>query len=110
MRAASSLAHKRTLLALALMTNLSQACTPNETRIDKKINNNLTLEQISEIVRTTLPRGTARSEIDKYFTDNHIEHGFYKNQILGMIRNIRGGIFPVQKDAQIIITLDQAEN
>jgi hypothetical protein len=50
-------------------------------------------------------------EIDQYFAQNQVEHSFYKptNQVFAAIRDIKGGFFPISKDAQIIITLDDAE-
>jgi hypothetical protein len=76
-----------------------------------KIESSMTLEQIADAARTALPQGMSLAEIDKYLTENHVEHGFYKstNQIFAAIRDIRGGFFPVSKDAQIIITLDNSE-
>jgi hypothetical protein len=100
------------LLVLALLMISPSSCAQNAAHMDKKISNKLTLEQISEIIRIALPPGTTLAEVDKYFTDNNIEHGFSKNtnRILAMIHNIRGGHWPVQKDAQIIITFDQVGN
>jgi hypothetical protein len=74
-----------------------------------RLNNWLTLEQINERVRSDLVRGTPLSEIDKYFTSNHVEHSYVErtNEVYAMIRFIWGGEFLVQKDAQIRIELDQ---
>jgi hypothetical protein len=92
------------------MISTPLSCAQNATRMDKKINNRMTLEQISETVKAALPSGSTLADIDKYFTDNHIEHSFYQktNQVFAMVHNIKGGHWPVQKDAQIVITLDQA--
>jgi hypothetical protein len=78
--------------------------------MDTKISNRMTLEQISKIIKAALPPGSTLADIDKYLTDNHIEHSFYKktNQVFALVHNIKGGHWPVQKDAQIVITLDQA--
>jgi hypothetical protein len=79
--------------------------------MSRKINNSMTLEQIDHATRAALPRGAALAEIDRYFTENHVEHSFYKptNQVFAAIRNIRGGFFPISKDAQIIVSLDRSE-
>jgi hypothetical protein len=76
-----------------------------------KIESSMTLEEIADAARTALPQGVSLAEINQYLTENHVEHSFYKptNQIFAAIRDIRGGFFPVSKDAQIIITLDNSE-
>ncbi len=70
----------------------------------------MTLEQIEQAVKAALPRGTPLQDIDRYFADNHIEHGYYAStdQVFAMVHNVKGGFFPVSKDAQIIITLDKS--
>ena len=79
---------------------------------EKRLHNWLTLEQINERVSKDLAKNTPLSKIEKDFTENDIEHSYYEkmNQVFAAIRNIRGGIFPVSKDAQIIITLDKDKN
>jgi hypothetical protein len=79
--------------------------------MDTKIESSMTLEQIARAARTALPQGVSLAEIDQYLTENHVEHSFYKstNQIFAAVRDIKGGIFPVSKDAQIIVTLDKSE-
>jgi hypothetical protein len=60
-------------------------------------------------VSADLPRGTPLSKIDKYFTDNDVEHSYYEpaNEVSAMIHSIWGGAFLTQRDAQIRIQLDQ---
>jgi hypothetical protein len=55
-----------------------------------------------------LPYGTPLLDIDKYLSDNHVEHSYYEpaNEVSGMIHFIWGGKFLVQKDAWIKIELD----
>jgi hypothetical protein len=75
----------------------------------ERLNNWLTLEQIAGRVSTDLPRGTSLSDIDKYFTENQVEHSYYQptNEVFAMIRYIWGGKVIIQKDASITIELDQ---
>jgi hypothetical protein len=75
------------------------------------LNSSMTLEQIDHVVRASLPAGTTLQDIDGFFTKHRVEHSFYEpaNQVFAAIRNIKGGFFPVSKDAQIIITLDKSE-
>ncbi len=79
--------------------------------MQKPINNNMTLQKIDTTVRAALPQGTTLADIDKYFTENHVEHSFYRptNQVFAAVPNIKGGFFPVSKGAQIIIMLDKSE-
>ncbi len=74
-----------------------------------RLNNWLTLAQIKERVSADLPRGTPLSKIDRYFTDNNVEHSYYEpgNEVSAMIHSIWGGTFLIQKDAWIKIELDQ---
>jgi hypothetical protein len=76
-----------------------------------KIESSMTLEQIADAARTALPQGVSLAEINQYLTENHVEHSFYKstNPIFAAVRDIKGGIFLVSKDAQIIVTLDKSE-
>ncbi len=76
-----------------------------------RLHNWLTLEQINERATADLTNGMSFSEIDKYFTASGVEHGYYEknNQILAIIRNIKGGQLLVSKGAQIAITLDQTK-
>ena len=72
----------------------------------------MTLEQIVQAVRTALPQGVSLAEIDQYLTENHVERSFLQineSHIFAAVRDIKGGIFPVSKDAQIIVTLDKSE-
>jgi hypothetical protein len=107
MQATPSLLYRGALLAFLLMACPSQSARP----MDRKIDNSMTLEEIDHAARAALPQGTTLTEIDRYLTDNHVEHSFYKptNQVFAAIRNIKGGFFPVSKDAQVIITLDKSE-
>ncbi|MFH0297785.1 hypothetical protein AAFX91_11160 [Bradyrhizobium sp. 31Argb] len=74
-----------------------------------RLNNWLTLKQITERVTIDLPRGTPLSEIDRYFTENRIEHSYIKdiNEVYAMIHFIWGGGFLIQKDASTKIQLDE---
>lgn len=103
------LAHRPVLLASLLMMGLLPAWSQAAAPTDTTIGNRMTLEQIKKAVNTALPQGATLPEIEKYFTDNKVEHGYYKstNRILAMVHNVRGGFFPVSKDAQIIVTLDE---
>jgi hypothetical protein len=75
-----------------------------------RLNNWLTLEQINQRVSVDLPYGTALSGIDKYLSDNHVEHTYYEpaNEVSAMIRYIWGSRFLIQKDAWIKIELDES--
>jgi hypothetical protein len=77
-----------------------------------RLNNWLTLEQINERVSTDLTVGTPLSEIDKYFSDNAVEHSYVArtNEVFAMIHSIWGGKFLIQKDAWIKIALDENQN
>src|SRR5258707_4834016 len=76
-----------------------------------RLHNWLTLEQINERVTADLTNGMSLSEIDKYFTANGVEHGYYEknNQNLTIIRNIKGWQLLVSKGAHITIKLDQTK-
>ena len=71
----------------------------------------MTIEQIAEKVHAALPLGSTLVEADRYFSDNHIEHSFYrpKSVMYAAVRNIKGGVFPVDKGAQIIVEFDRSE-
>ncbi|MCA1452425.1 hypothetical protein I6F35_04225 [Bradyrhizobium sp. BRP22] len=75
----------------------------------ERLNNWLTLAQINERVTRDLPLGTPLSEIDRYFTENNVEHSYVErtNEVYAMIRFIWGGRFMIQKDAWIRIKLDE---
>ena len=74
-----------------------------------RLNNWLTLEQINRRVLADLPQGTTLLDIDKYLTDNHVEHSYYEpaNEVSAMIHFIWGGRFLIQKDAWIKLELDE---
>jgi hypothetical protein len=78
----------------------------------ERLNNWLTLEQIRQRVATDLVRGTPLPEIDRYFTSNNVEHSHVErtNDVYAMIHFIWGGSFLIQRDAQIIIQLDEDRN
>jgi hypothetical protein len=89
----------------------SRSSPQNAPPVDTTVDNGMTFEQIAHAARTALPQGISLPEIDQYFAQNQVEHSFYKptNQVFAAIRDIKGGFFPISKDAQIIITLDDAE-
>lgn len=99
------------LLAFLLVTGVPQSWSQDAHPMQKPINNNMTLQKIDTTVRAALPQGTTLADIDKYFTENHVEHSFYRptNQVFAAVPNIKGGFFPVSKGAQIIIMLDKSE-
>ncbi len=77
---------------------------------ERRISSSLTIEQIKERVVHDLPEGTPLQAIDEYFSTNGIEHGYYKksNEVLAMVKHIKGGQLLVDKGAQIIIELDDS--
>lgn len=107
----SSPVYKGALLTFLLMTCSSWSWPQDAHPIRNEIDNGMTLEQIDKAARAALPQGTTLAQIDRYLAENHVEHSLYKptNQVFAAIRNIKGGFFPVSKNAQIIITLDKSE-
>ena len=97
------------IVAVGLAFLLSAAWGLNLFLRAGRLNNWLTLEQINHRVSADLAAGTPLSEIDKYFTDNQVEHSYYEpgNEVSAMIHFIWGGRFLIQKDAWIKIELDQ---
>lgn len=74
-----------------------------------RLNNWLTLQQISERVRADLPVGAPLSEIERYFESSQVEHSYVErtNEVYAMIHRIWGGGFLIQRDAWIRIELDK---
>jgi hypothetical protein len=77
---------------------------------DKRLSSSLTIEQIRDRVTQDIQFGMSLEAVDKYLTANAVEHGYYKDSdsVLAIIRNIRGSQFLIDKDAQIIVTLNEA--
>jgi hypothetical protein len=101
---------KLVLMSLALMALLVGPWASEATGNDKRLSSSLTIEQIRDRVTQDIQFGMSLEEVDKYFTANAVEHGYYKDSdsILAIIRNIRSGQFLIDKDAQIIVTLNAA--
>ncbi len=97
------------IVAVGLAFLLSAAWGLNLFLRAGRLNNWLTLEQINKRVSADLPRGTLLPEIDKYFTDNKVEHSYFEptNDVSAMIHSIWGGGFFIQKDARITVELDE---
>ena len=85
--------HKFIIMILALTAVLSTEWTWNAMASDKRLSNSLRIEQIKERVLHDLPPGTPLLQIDKYFTENGVEHGYYKkpNRVLAMLNHIKRG-------------------
>ena len=96
---------------VGLVACLPSAWAQDLIPVERKLNNWLTLDQIKERVSADLPRGTSLAEIDRYFSDNRVEHSYHKktNQVFARIDNIWGGSLLVSKGAQIVMTLTQGK-
>ncbi len=98
------------LMTFALTALLVCPWTGDAMGHDKRLSNSLTIEQIKDRVTQDLRPGTSLEGVERYFTENDVEHGYYKdsNSVLAMIKNIRGGQLLIDKDAQIIVKLNDA--
>ena len=58
-----------------------------------------------------LPRGTSLAEIDRYFSDNRVEHSYHKktNQVFAGSTTFGVEAYLFQKGAQIVMTLTQGK-
>ena len=101
---------KVVMIALALAAFLVSPWTGDVMARDKRLNNSLTIEQITDRVTQDLRPGVPLVEVQRYFSENDVEYGYYRdsNRVLEMIKNIKGGQFLIDKDAQIVVKLDEA--
>ncbi len=76
---------------------------------DKRLNGSLTIEQIKDTVIQDLQPGMSLEAVEKYFTENDVEYGYYRDsgRVLAMVKNIRGGRLFIDKSAQIIVKINE---
>jgi hypothetical protein len=103
------MAMKHRLAAIALVaSSLCGSAWGQQSQPNYAISSSMTLEEIAANLRAALPAGTPLAKIDAYLSANEIDHSYYppSNQVFAIVRRISGGLFVVNKSAQILITLD----